>query len=133
MGVWSEKILGNDIAMDMICVIEDEYNKLDDFEEVLEVCKDNNNYRYTEGKLAIAYVELFITGSIHNKQEILEIIKAELSEDNLDNWIESSQEKRVQILQEFKTQIINSKLSNIQKSENEIKEWFEKMHDEDIL
>lgn len=133
MGCWSETILGNDIAMDTVCILEDKYKELGDFGKALKECKSGNpSKNYNEAKLFIAYAQLF-NNSITNKESIIKVIDEELSEDVLENWNDESRLPREKTLINFKNQIINYKKSNVKHTDQEIKEWLKSVGANDIL
>lgn len=131
MGTWNAEIYGNDIAMDTICNLEKNFKK-HGVEKAIELCRLDGYYKYTECKLAIAYVELTFTGTITNKTDILNVIKQELSDQVINDWVPEYREKRIEILQDLKNEITNPNKNNIFMKED-ISHWFLERHRGDIF
>jgi hypothetical protein len=131
VGAWNVGIYTNDDAMDFIDTFKElvkEYN----IKEALEVYKKDNkdNYNYNECKLALAHTELFLTGKISNKDEILKLIDEELENESIETWNEDCREDRKQVLNKFKNEIKSN--DNIEMVKD-VNEWFYKIDNEDIL
>jgi hypothetical protein len=134
MGYWCAGIYGNDIAMDCICgldrLINNTYN-INNIKEAIKMYKReyDYNYKYEECKLALAYVELNLTGKVSNVKTILNIIDKELRDKNIKEWDEDCREERKQILNKFKNEIENNNIEIVK----DINQWFMEIHDQDIL
>jgi hypothetical protein len=138
MGAWNSKIYGNDIAMDVICKLENILKEESNINKAIEICKKECKsepdyfYFWYDGNgcdFAIAYAELHLTGVLINKKEILKFIDDEIELINKDKNKKELFNSRKEVLNRFKNEIE----SNNVKAVKDINKWFKNIHEEDII
>lgn len=133
MGTWSEGIFANDTAMDTVCRFEKRYNEFGG-KKALELCRKDENFKfYNECKLSVAAIESFITGTVSNKNEIIDAINDELSDINISTWNSDCVEKRINVLNNFLKDISDSKENKEEKSKAEVRKFINDLHSQDIF
>lgn len=121
MGAWGYGIYQNDIAMDFISKIYEQFcNKTNPMDIILEQL---NNLSRDEQLLVLADFELFVTGKIFYTSEVMRFLNRGI--DILEFHTDSHSIKRKNELLTFKEKILDSKNSkSVNRTDEEIKNWF---------
>lgn len=130
MGNWGCGIYQNDIAMDLVAKMYESFcggtNPMDIITEQLA------NSSRDEELLVLADLELFVAGKIFYTSDVMRFLNRAI--DILEFNTDSHSLKRRYELLDFKLKILDSKDTTfVNRTEQEIKNWFDEVRKKDII